>query len=239
MSSSDWGSDSSASESAESGTCDVNRHLVELVATRPPPRVTQRRRQRSRSSSPTPSASGLSAEAAGSGRTADAPPRQQARIDLPGLLRHALAQSSAECPSTDVDEVVRRVVLALRRSEDGAGMARAVTRALADPLNAQLRVDVLTGVVSPDELAALDEVRLMNPTARGEMERARTERLNQQSVEYLERLSLTVTHMFTCPACGSRECYANFRSTDFVKWQGDDATPTLLRCCKCALSFRQ
>ena len=78
------------------------------------------------------------------------------------------------------------------------------------------------------------------PTRRSsDLDKARTERLNQYSVEYLEKLNLTVTHMFTCPVCGSRDCYANFRSTDFVKWQGDDQTPTLLRCCKCSHSFRQ
>lgn len=236
MSGSDWTPDSSASDVEEDASSALNTHLVQLLAEQRTPRVTSRRHA-------APHASDTAGQAALTRspptRSEREPPVKHPRIDVAGLVRQALSQSSAACPSADLDDVVGRVAEALRRSPDAAEVSRAVTKALTDPLNAALRERVLSGRLPPSELAALDEVSLLNPDARAALEKARLERLNQHSVEYLEKLSLTKTNLYTCPACGSQECYANFRSTDFVKWQGDDETPTLLRCCKCSFSFRQ
>ncbi|KAG5503911.1 hypothetical protein GH5_04764 [Leishmania sp. Ghana 2012 LV757] len=235
MSDSEWNSDSGASDDEASASSALNRHLVQLVTLRHLPRVTHRRRAFTTGES----AWATDAEISHQSRVTGEAPRTKGRIDLRSLIRQALSQSNTQCPSANVDDVASRVVAALRQSADGPEMARAVTCALADPLYEKLREDVLSGRLRPEDTVALDEVSLLNQSARAALEEARLERLNQQSVEYLERLRLTVTNMFTCPECGSCECYAHFRSTDFVKWQGDDQTPTLLRCCKCSLSFRQ
>ncbi|GET88863.1 transcription elongation factor-like protein [Leishmania tarentolae] len=235
MSESHWSSDSGASNPEAVAASTLNMHLVELMTLRHSSRVTRRRPACATSEVPMKSSTEISREAGASGEA----PRKQARIDISNLIRQALLQSSSCCSFARVNEATSQVVAALRQSGDGAEVARAVTRALADPLNEELRESVLSGPLCPEELVALDEVSLLNQSERAVRESARLERLNQHSVEYLERLSLTVTNMFTCPECGFGECYANFRSADFVKWQGDDPTPTLLRCCRCSLSFRQ
>ncbi|CBZ27345.1 transcription elongation factor-like protein [Leishmania mexicana MHOM/GT/2001/U1103] len=235
MSDCEWSSDSGVSNAEAIAAAALNMHLVELVTLQHPSRVTRRRHVYPTSDDTKASSADISQPSRASGEA----PRKHARIDISSLIRQALSQSGAHCPSANVDEVAGRVVAALKQRADGAEVARAVTRALADPLNGELRESVLSGRLRPEELVALDEVSLLNQAEREVLEKARLERLNQHSVEYLERLSLTVTNMFTCPECGSRECYANFRFTDFVKWKGDDQTPTLLRCCRCSLSFRQ
>ncbi|KAG5492994.1 hypothetical protein JKF63_01575 [Porcisia hertigi] len=235
MSDSEWGSDSGASNTEANVASALSMHLVKLMSSRLPSRVTHRR------CAPTPvgGASSTRAALSSSSRATGEATRSQTRIDVCSVIRQALSQSQAQCPSANVDDIASRVAAALRQCGEGGDVARAVTRALADPLNEKLRESVLTGRLSPEELVALDELSLLSHTERERLERARQARLDQYSVEYFDRLNNTVTHMFTCPACESRECYAHFRSTDFVKWQGDDETPTLLRCCKCSLSFRQ
>ncbi|AYU79101.1 transcription elongation factor-like protein [Leishmania donovani] len=235
MSDSEWSSDSGVSNAEAIVAAALNMHLVELMTSQHPSRVSHRRPAYATSESTRASSAKISHKTRASGEA----PRKQARVDISNLIRQALSQSGAHCPSANVDEVAGQVVAALRQRAGGAEVARAVTHALADPLNEELRESVLSGRLRPEELVALDEVSLLNQAERAVLEKARLERLNQHSVEYLERHNLTVTNMFTCPECGSRECYANFRFTDFVKWQGDDQTPTLLRCCRCSLSFRQ
>lgn len=234
MSGSDWTPSDSGSDSDEAASA-LNARFVESLSQSHPPRVTQRRRRRH---SPAISdAEKDEDEAVGT----DPPPRKPPRLDLVAMISAALKKDDGSClPSeASVGKLAAKIVEALRESSGGGEVARAVTQALADPLNVELRKSVLQGKITPTALVAMDEVSLLNPKDRERQERARLDRLNQHSVEYLEKLQYTVTHMFTCPACGSHECFANFRSTDFVKWQGDDQTPTLLRCCKCSHSFRQ
>ncbi|KAG5477674.1 hypothetical protein LSCM1_04967 [Leishmania martiniquensis] len=214
MSGSEWSSESGASDAERNASSALNIHLVELLTSSHLPRATYHRR----------------ALTTGDGAWAafgkiiylnpakSESPHTQSRIDLRGLIQQALSQSRTRCPSVNADDMASRVAAALIRNADGAEMARAVTHALADPLNEKLRESVLTGRLRPEDLVALDEVSLLSEPARAALEKGRLERLNQQSVENLERLSLSVTNMFTCPECGARECYANFRSTDFVKW---------------------
>ncbi|KAG5500662.1 hypothetical protein JIQ42_04681 [Leishmania sp. Namibia] len=235
ISNSEWNSDSGASDAEASASSALNRQLVELVTLRRLPRVTHRRRAFKTGES----AWATDAEISHDSRVTGEAPRTKGLIELRSFIRQGLSQIKTRCPSANVDDVAGRVVAALRQSADGPEMARAVTCALADPLNEKLREDVFSGRLRPEDLVALDEVSLLNQPARAALEEARLERLNQQSVEYLERLRLTVTNMLTCPECGSRECYVHFRSTDFVKWQGDDQTSTMLRCCKCTFSLRQ
>ncbi|CAG9574486.1 transcription elongation factor-like protein [Leishmania major strain Friedlin] len=233
MSDSEWSSDSGVSNAEAIAAASLNKHLGELMTLQHPSRVTHRRPAYATSEGTTASSATISHTPRVSGEA----PRKQARMDISSLIRQALSQSSAHCTSANVDEVAGRVVAALRQKAGGAEVARAVTRALADPLNEELRESVLSGLLRPEELVALDEVSLLNQAERSVLAKARRERLNQHSVEYLERLNLTVTNMLTCPECRSHECYANFRFTDFVKWQGDDQTPTLQRCCRCSVSF--
>lgn len=235
MSGSDWSvSDDGVSDSDEVA-CAMNTRFVEHLVQQHPPRVTQRRRSRS-PTKPQPEKN-TKEEAV----DVDAAPRKLPRFDLVAMISDALRKGDVALLPADmtVEKLSAQIVETMRKSPGGGEVARAVTQALADPLNVELRNDVLQGKLSPEELISLDETSLLNPQDRAVQEKARLDRLNQHSVEYLEKLSLTVTHMFTCPACGSHECFANFRSTDFVKWQGDDQTPTLLRCCKCSHSFRQ
>lgn len=233
MSGSDWSPDESVTDSEEAASA-LNTCLVEHIAQRHPPRVTQRRRSR-------PLVKPDASQPVNEAVDADESPRKAPRFDLVTMIGNALRRGDVSLvpAESSVEELSAQIVEALRKSPDGGEVARAVTYALDDPLNVELRNAVLQGKLRPAELVELDEFSLLNPEERAAKDKARTERLNQYSVEYLEKLNLTVTHMFTCPVCGSRDCYANFRSTDFVKWQGDDQTPTLLRCCKCSHSFRQ
>ncbi|KPI88907.1 transcription elongation factor-like protein [Leptomonas seymouri] len=233
MSGSDWSPDEDVSDSYEASSA-MNIRFVDHLAQQGPSRVTQRRRSRSPMK---PGADKHADEVISVGEV----PRMKPRLDLVAMIGNALKKGDLGMLPSEMsaEKLSAQIVEALRRSSGGGEVARAVTQALADPLNVDLRNAVLKGEVSPEKLVTLDEVSLLNPKERAIQEKARRERLDQRSVEYVEKLSLTVTHMFTCPACGSRECFANFRSTDFVKWQGDDQTPTLLRCCKCSLSFRQ
>ncbi|KPA79015.1 transcription elongation factor-like protein [Leptomonas pyrrhocoris] len=233
MSGSDWDSDSDVSDSHEIASA-MNMCFVEHLAQQHAPRVTQRRRSRSPAG---PEANRSVREVV----DADGTPRTQPRLDVVAMIGNALKKGDVRGLPAEmsVEQLSAQIVEALRRSSGGGEVARAVTQALADPLNTDLRNAVLKGEMSPEKLVTLDELSLLNPKERAIREKARLDRLNQHSVDYLEKLSLTVTHMYTCPVCGSQDCFANFRSTDFVKWQGDDQTPTLLRCCKCAHSFRQ
>lgn len=244
MSGSDWSPDSSASDVDEAPsalTTQTVEHATQEQSSMP--QANERRRGRSpvaaRDDSNKNSRS--SSSSSSSSVKEGAPPNKKPRMDLASMIGAALRRGDVSLLPTDVTVEARaaQIVDALRQSGGGGEVAKAVTHALGDPLNKELRHAVLTGTMSPAALVALDEVSLLNIEKRAAQEKARLERLDQHSVEYLERLSLTVTNIYTCPACGSHECYANFRSTDFVKWGGDDQTPTLLRCCKCGHSFRR
>ncbi|EPY31956.1 transcription elongation factor [Strigomonas culicis] len=114
-----------------------------------------------------------------------------------------------------------------------------IRKALVDPLNTELRSKILDRRISANSLVCMNEVEFLNPEARMRIEKARAERMEQKTVEYIERLTMTETTLFKCPSCGCSKCYANFRSTDYVKWQGDDPAPTLLKCTACSFTFKE
>lgn len=217
---SDWASDTESS-SAENADATLNNYFI-LLLTKPHPSRVTRRRKSVASSSLLP----LSTL------------QPLCLIDeVSAAFSKHISRSNGETTS-EIHRLSQAVVQALKGSDGGAEVALSVVRAIADPLNGDLRRRLFDGSLSPDALVALDEESLLNPQQRQQQTAARLARLNQQSVEYIERLSSTLTGLYTCPACGCRECYANFRSTDFVKWMGDDPTPTLLRCTACSMSFR-
>lgn len=190
-------------------------------------------------------ASGESANKAMSRRAASSsatplPPARRGKVRdvLKDALRLCAASHCATTEQRPLSPLVDAILASISKSDDRAYTASAVLRGLTDPLNEQLRRDVLHGVISPGQLVALDDESLLNPGMRAKCQMDRAQRQEQQTVEFQQRLTSTVTSMFTCPSCGNKECYANFRSTDFVKWQGDDPTPTLLRCVKCQHSFK-
>ncbi|CAD2219969.1 transcription elongation factor [Angomonas deanei] len=113
-----------------------------------------------------------------------------------------------------------------------------IGKALSDPLNHSLRENLWTGKLSEEELVKMNEFELLNPVDRSALEEERKARLEQKTVAFIEELASVKTELYPCPQCGNKECYANFRSTDFVKWHGDDPTPTILKCKKCGHHFR-
>lgn len=239
MPDSDWSGDSEAVEADLVGA--INSHFVAVLSrAKVSPRPTQRRRSKVPSDA-----------ARGAGNSSDdqrsliltstSRGKKRPRINLHESMCTALRTGgSGDALSGNViDRVATGIVHALKVVPDRAEVAHLIFRSLSDPLNTGLRESVLAGLTTPSDLVAMDEESLLNPETREERQRQRRERLEQKTVAYVESLTSTVTHLFACPSCGGRKCHAQFRSTDFVKWHGDDPTPTLLTCVKCSHSFRQ
>lgn len=166
---------------------------------------------------------------------------KRGRPRLRDMLCDALCTegSARECTVERLHRVAGDIETALKRlQEDSAEVAHGLVVSLSDPLNHELRSMVLSGAIPVDRLVRMDEESLLNPELRARRQRQRRIRLEQQTADFVDRLNATVTYMFECPACGGSDCFAQFRSADFVKWHGDDPTPTLLRCRLCSHSFR-
>lgn len=164
--------------------------------------------------------------------------QKRQRVGLREELLNALRQDGdhqEELLNTIVDEILT----AIKSSSDRVVTAGLIRNGLADPLNTKLRRDILERRTTAGDLVDMNDLDWLNPVERERVDKERQERMSQKTVEYMERLSMTVTTIFKCPSCGCGECYANFRSTDFVKWQGDDPHPTLLRCTKCGFTFKE
>lgn len=246
LSESDWSSEVEGPSELNSA---INAHFVRLMSSDfRSVRVATRRRYPRQWSTPEGhqarqaralwgGAVGLSLATSGPGAGA-----KRNRVGLREMLCGALTvgeESKATMEGTAVDELAKQIVSAIRESEDSAEIASAIVRNLSDPLNTALRHSVLSGEVTPQALVEMDEEQLLNPELRRIRREQRLERLEQKSVEFVQRLTSVVTHLYKCPECGGEECYANFRNADFVKWHGDDPNPTLLTCTKCGFSFRQ
>ncbi|KAH9597073.1 Transcription elongation factor S-II [Trypanosoma melophagium] len=164
-------------------------------------------------------------------------PPASRKLSLWQRLMNALKTDPTTCEVSSL--IVDGIVAGIRDQADHVHAAAVVVHHLSDPNNTALRRDVLDGRIPPEKLASMQECDLVNPILREKWEKQRCEVLRQKTVEFVERLTSTVTTIYTCPSCGEKQCTLRERQADKQKWAGDDATPFLLTCCSCSLTFRR
>jgi DNA-directed RNA polymerase subunit M/transcription elongation factor TFIIS len=132
---------------------------------------------------------------------------------------------------TTVVSVAQRIAAAVAALGCTAAIdtAKQLVFHLKDPLNNQLRANVLSGAIAPCNLVKMSEYDLVNPEVRALHELLTADRARARDYDELRAASALSTEIYPCPKCGAREAKMDERQTR----SGDEPMTIFLTCFKC------